>query len=97
MNGHRSAFPLPADSDFMSPGMTLRQYAAIHLRVPNSGDDWLDDMIREAQRNDFAAKAMQSYAAFVMSADVRFSAAYDEIAREAYQIADAMLAARGAA
>jgi|LakMenE01Jun11ns_1017448.scaffolds.fasta_scaffold9783619_2 hypothetical protein len=31
-------------------GMTLRQYAAIKLKVPNSGTDWLDDMIRESLR-----------------------------------------------
>jgi hypothetical protein len=29
-------------------GMTLRQYAAIHLKVPDSGTDWLDDMIRQS-------------------------------------------------
>jgi hypothetical protein len=31
-----------------SAGMSLRQYAAIHLRVPDSGNDWLDDMIRNS-------------------------------------------------
>lgn len=29
-------------------GMTLRQYAAIHLKVPDSGTDWLDDMIKKS-------------------------------------------------
>jgi len=38
--------------------MSIRQYAAIHLRVPNSGTDWLDEMIREAQRNEFAGQAL---------------------------------------
>ena len=33
-------------------GMTLRQYAAIHLKVPNSGTDWLDDMIKQANKID---------------------------------------------
>lgn len=33
-------------------GMTLRQYAAIKLKVPNSGTDWLDEMIEEANRLD---------------------------------------------
>lgn len=42
-------------------GMTLRQYAAIKLRVPNSGTDWLDEMIRTSLRDDLAAKAMQGY------------------------------------
>ena len=41
-------------------GMTLRQYAAIKLRVPNSGTDWLDKMIVEAKRDELAAMAMQS-------------------------------------
>jgi hypothetical protein len=43
-------------------GMTLRQYAAIKLKVPESGTDWLDDMIRKSLRNDLAAKAMQGIA-----------------------------------
>lgn len=33
-------------------GMTLRQYAAIHLKVPNSGTDWLDEMIEQANKID---------------------------------------------
>ena len=41
-------------------GMTLRQYAAIKLRAPNSGTDWLDEMIRTSLRDEFAAKAMLS-------------------------------------
>ena len=32
-------------------GMTMRQYAAIHLRVPNSGADWLDDMINQSSND----------------------------------------------
>lgn len=42
-------------------GMTLRQYAAIKLRVPNSGTDWLDEMIRTSLRDELAAKAVQAY------------------------------------
>ena len=65
------AFPIPATAypdggiDHREPGMTLRQYAAIHLRVPNSGDDWLDDMIAKARRVDAAEKAMQGLLAGV--------------------------------
>jgi hypothetical protein len=33
-------------------GMTLRQYAAIKLRVPESGEPWLDDMIRKSLATD---------------------------------------------
>jgi hypothetical protein len=33
-------------------GMTLRQYAAIKLKVPDSGTDWLDEMIVKANEFD---------------------------------------------
>jgi hypothetical protein len=32
--------------------MSLRIYAAIHLRVPDSGVAWLDEMIRRSRRLD---------------------------------------------
>jgi len=61
-----SAFPVSSlsilpNGDYILPecGMTLRQYAAIKLRVPNSGTDWLDEMIITQRREDLAAKAMQ--------------------------------------
>lgn len=75
-------------------GMTLRQYAAIKLRVPNSGTDWLDDMIRESQRDEFAAKALQG-----MLANQHPYQASDEkmFARDAYTLADAMIAERSKA
>ena len=79
-------------------GMTLRQYAAIKLRVPNSGTDWLDEMIRESLRDEMAGKAMPaSYADYCEHADVQ---GYVEgwrvgVAKDAYESADAMLAARG--
>jgi hypothetical protein len=41
----------------VNEGLTARQYAAIHLCVPQSGNEWLDDMIREAQRDRFAMAA----------------------------------------
>ncbi|MDJ0950941.1 MAG: hypothetical protein QNJ94_18675 [Alphaproteobacteria bacterium] len=40
---HAPAFPTAID-----PGFTAREYAAIQLRVPNSGTEWLDAMIRKA-------------------------------------------------
>jgi hypothetical protein len=39
-------------------GMSLRQYAAIHLCVPDSGEPWLDDMIRQAQRDRLSGQAL---------------------------------------
>jgi len=57
------AFPATSwtkDGEFIgeNQGMTLRQYAAIKLKVPDSGTDWLDAMIEQSLRDDFAAKAL---------------------------------------
>jgi hypothetical protein len=89
-NTGESAFPLATDGGHFSHGMTLRQYAAIKLKVPDSGDDWLDDMIRKSLRDDFAAKAMQGMLASAVNA-TRYIPAV-----QAYAMADAMLEAREA-
>ena len=88
------AFPsIVSDPAFLrwEPGVTLRQYAAIKLRVPDSGLPWLDDMIRKSNRDHFAAAAMQgniSNPEAVGAAGNR-----DDIARDAYKYGDAMLLA----
>lgn len=41
------------------PGLSKREYAAILLRVPNSGDPDIDEMIRQANRRELAGQAMQ--------------------------------------
>lgn len=41
------------------PGLTAIERAAILLRVPTSGNEWLDDMIREARRWDMATTTVQ--------------------------------------
>lgn len=84
------AFPvtLPNHSGQCAPTeceMTLREYAAIHLKVPNSGTPWLDEMIRESLRDYLAAKAMQG---LLPDSDFEYTA------QEAYAMADAMLAER---
>lgn len=38
------------------PGMTIRQYAAIHLCVPDSGLPWLDEIIQKSLRDRFASQ-----------------------------------------
>ena len=50
-----NAFPYSGVGDDMnySRGMSLRQYAAIKLKVPDSGTDWLDDMIRQSLKDDY--------------------------------------------
>jgi len=70
-------------------GMTLRQYAAIKLRVPDSGLDWLDDMIREGRRMDYAGQALANPRTF----PTEWSAT-DDIADWADSLADAMIAER---
>jgi hypothetical protein len=61
MNDGGPAFPggyhLDREYDMVADGMTLRQYAAIKLRVPDSGTDWLDDMIQQSLRDGFAGQA----------------------------------------
>ena len=92
MEKMEQAFPNPHRTDMT--GMTLRQYAAIKLKVPDSGTDWLDDMICQSLKDDFAAKAMQG----IVSQDGDLcDANYGEpsgIAYAAYHLADAMLKAR---
>lgn len=38
--------------------MSLRTYAAIHLRVPDSGIDWLDEMIRRSRELDGSERSL---------------------------------------
>lgn len=80
--------PLAGNSGFeyVDPGMTLRQYAAIKLKVPESGDDGLDWMIAKSLRDDFAAKAIP----FIQWNSDNTSLC----AKRCYEIADPMLEAR---
>jgi hypothetical protein len=80
------AFPISVLGETLvgQEGMTLRQYAAIKLKVPDSGTDWLDGMILESLRNDFAVKAMAN-----------LPLNYERMASHAYQMADVMIKARG--
>lgn len=52
------AFPCASEITGHSSGMSLREYAAIHLKVPNSGVDWLDEMIKVSLLNQSAAHAL---------------------------------------
>ena len=51
--------PTESTSKPYSSGMTLRQYAAIKLRQPKSGIDWLDEMILQAKQDDYAGMVLQ--------------------------------------
>lgn len=82
------AFPIQGsyDTDYEHNGMSLRAYAAIKLCVPDSGLDWLDDMIRQAQRDRFAGQAIAGLAANSLLRDTP--------ANLAYKVADAVIAER---
>ena len=90
------AFPV-GSGDMRDPmGMALREYACIHLRVPETEHDWLNELIRKSQRDEFAAKAM------AVLIEKALGAATDEGSAEAMALvpelaqamADAMLRAR---
>lgn len=49
----------PAGDIYGTEGMTLRQYAAIHLKQPDSGDEWLDEMIVASKRDEYAGRIYQ--------------------------------------
>lgn len=57
-------------NDTFESGLTAKQYAAIHLRVPNSGTDWLDEMIRQANHRDIAGQMSAAFMGAVSSSEV---------------------------
>ena len=89
------AFPMPGMTGlpndgfvYGTDGMTLRQYAAIKLRVPESGTDWLDAMIVQSRRDELAESAVLG-----LLSDTEVKGTREEFASRAYQMADAMIAA----
>lgn len=69
----------------LSPGLTARQHAAIALRVPKSGCDWLDAMILASLRDQMATQIVSAMVGFGGALAARV---YTE---SAYELADAML------
>lgn len=95
------AFPVSTIDGFTEYGLTARQYAAIKLRVPDSGDEWLDVMIRTSLRDEFAGKAMQAMASDMQRVInmvehcKKFGVSYaQDLASQAYDCADVMIAER---
>jgi hypothetical protein len=82
-----SAFPL-SDGVHAALGMTLRQYAAINLKVPRSGDADIDAMIRESRRAEFIGRILSGQV-FKEICDEHRS--YERIAEVVCYTADAML------
>ncbi|KKK58835.1 hypothetical protein LCGC14_3040450, partial [marine sediment metagenome] len=86
---------------FRNDGMTLRQYAAIKLRVPRSGSDWLDEFVRESLRDQFAGQIIAGTLANPMTAEqmqahrnrgATFPKLQADISKIVCDVADAMLA-----
>jgi hypothetical protein len=67
----------------------VREYAAIHLCVPDSGNDELDAMIRRAQREKLAGKALSGIIAHPEGP----AGDWEKCAKDALKIADAVIAA----
>ena len=74
------------------PGMTLRQYAAIKLRVPDSGTDWLDAMITASVRNELAAAAIATVPTQTSYTMLPNESHEAYVTRRAYAMANCMLA-----
>lgn len=70
-------------------GMSKRFYAAIKLRVPVSGEDWLDNMIIYANRRDAALAAMQGLLSGCGVSGAGFDAEWT--AKSAFNMADWLL------
>lgn len=68
-------------------GITIREHAAIELRIPHSGDDQIDAMIRKANRRDLAKAAMQGR---VACSTIRTDDP-EAYARDSVKLADALI------
>jgi hypothetical protein len=88
INDGGPAYPTATLAQKTEGGMTLRQYAAIKLCVPDSGLPWLDEMIVKSNRERLAAAALQG-----MLTDPQREGLADDYAKHAYICADATLKA----
>lgn len=76
--------------DVLAADLSIREHAAITLRVPMSGDPELDAMISEARRLDAAEMAMQG---FLSSPIFNPMCSPEDIVKDTISVADALLAA----
>ena len=90
-NGSSPAFPHDANPGVHGPGYGLSQraYAAIHLRVPDSGLPWLDVMIERARRDEFTKAIFSQVAQTYAECDPRHG---DLVAEKIHQLVTALLA-----
>jgi hypothetical protein len=76
--------------DCLSTGLSAQKYAAIHLKVPRSGDEDIDRMVRESRRADFAGQALEG---MLFAESNSFPWPPHKLAERAFELADAMLEA----
>lgn len=77
-------------------GMSARQYAAIQLGVPDSGQDWLDAMIRRSLLHRYAGQALAILGReYIARGDLNAASKQhaQTIAKHVLHVTDAMLAA----
>jgi hypothetical protein len=74
--------------DLVDSGMTLLQYAAIHLKVPMSGDPEIDAMIRESRKLEAAEKAVAN---LLIMGSASWEADVEGVVKMAFRVSDAML------
>ena len=86
------AFPTPTYAESRHQGMSVRTYAAIKLKVPESGIDWLNDMILRANKLELAGIAMQGILACEQAHPKAKTSSDEELADCAFDIADAIIA-----
>jgi hypothetical protein len=70
----------------------VREYAAIHLCVPDSGNDELDAMIRRAQREKLAGQVL-AHCGFTVKDEGLVEHEVPMLAEYCWEIADAVIAA----
>lgn len=91
--GQESAFPYVDETAIMgnSPsgnfGMSKRFYAAITLKVPDSGEEWLDEMIRKANRRDVACYALEG----MLANSELYEKSFGSIVKWSHECADKLL------
>ena len=94
--GGGSAFPSSCGDG--SDGMSLREYACIQLRVPETGEPWLDELIRTSQADWFAGQALiglETALAYKFDhCEINIEVECQALAVVAYKVADAMQEAR---
>ena len=92
------AFPFAATDQsnvtMQAQGLSQRAFAAIKLRVPDSGLDWLDAMILQAKRDEFAGQALSGLLAGYWGNSDMCGLGPTDIASSACDYADAMIAER---